>query len=94
VPTLLTPVCIYELKVDGFRALAHLANGRGELVSRNGNKFHGFAELADWLARHLRVENAVLDGELACVDNAGRSIFRDLLFRRRPCIFVALTCCF
>ena len=24
---------IYELKIDGFRALAHIAGGRGELIS-------------------------------------------------------------
>ena len=64
---------IYELKIDGFRALAHTADGRGELISRNGNVFRGFAELATWLAEHLRVESAVLDGEIACVDDAGRT---------------------
>ena len=26
---------IYELKIDGFRALAHIAGGRGELISRS-----------------------------------------------------------
>jgi bifunctional non-homologous end joining protein LigD len=80
---------IFELKVDGFRALAHIEDGRGELVSRNGNTFHGFAELAAWIAAHLRAENAVIDGEIACVDDGGRPIFRDLLFRRRECIFFA-----
>ena len=29
---------IFELKIDGFRALAHLSEGRGELISRNGKK--------------------------------------------------------
>src|SRR5690349_18006712 len=67
---------IYELKIDGFRALAHLKDGRGELVSRNGNTFHGFAELSDRLANHLRVDSAVLDGEIACVDDSGRPQFR------------------
>src|SRR6058998_40187 len=43
---------IYELKIDGFRALARIADGRGELVSRNGNVFRGFKELATWLAEH------------------------------------------
>jgi hypothetical protein len=43
----------------------------------------GFAELAAWIAEHLRVESAVLDGEIACVDDDGRPVFRDLLFRRR-----------
>ena len=80
---------IYELKIDGFRALAHLQDGRGELISRNGNVFRGFADLAGWLAAHFRVESAVLDGEIACVDDAGRSVFNDLLFRRRECVFFA-----
>jgi ATP-dependent DNA ligase len=34
---------LFELKIDGFRALAHLPNGKGELISRNGNVFRGFA---------------------------------------------------
>jgi bifunctional non-homologous end joining protein LigD len=80
---------IFELKIDGFRALAHVENGRGELVSRKGNTFRGFAELADWIAKHLRVQSAVLDGEIACVDEGGRPVFRDLLFRRRQCVFIA-----
>jgi len=61
----------------------------GELISRNGNTFHGFAELAKWIAEHLRVESAILDGEIACVDDCGRPVFRDLLFRRRQCVFIA-----
>jgi len=36
-----------------------------------------------------RVESAVLDGEIACVDDAGRPNFRDLLFRKGQCIFIA-----
>ena len=80
---------IFELKIDGFRALAFIEGGTGELVSRNGNTFHGFAELAGWIADHLGVENAVLDGEIACVDDCGRPIFRDLLFHKRHCVFIA-----
>jgi hypothetical protein len=49
----------------------------------------GFADLAAWIAEHLRVESAVLDGEIACVDELGRPVFRDLLFRRRQCVFIA-----
>jgi len=80
---------IFELKIDGFRALAHIADGQGELISRNRNVFRGFSELATWIAQHLRVESAVLDGEIACLDERGRPNFRDLLFRQRQCIFVA-----
>jgi ATP-dependent DNA ligase len=63
----------YELKIDGFRALAYIETGQGELISRNANTFRGFADLATWIAEHLRVESAVLDGEIACVDDAGQS---------------------
>jgi bifunctional non-homologous end joining protein LigD len=41
------------------------------------------------IAEHLRVESAVLDGEIACVDDCGRAVFSDLLFRRRECVFIA-----
>src|SRR5262245_53941543 len=34
---------IYELKIDGFRALAHIDGGQAQLISRNGNTFRGFA---------------------------------------------------
>jgi bifunctional non-homologous end joining protein LigD len=80
---------IYELKIDGFRALAYIQAGKGELISRNGNVFRGFVDLATWIAEHLRLESVVLDGEIACVDESGRPVFRDLLFRRRQCVFIA-----
>ena len=80
---------IFELKIDGFRSLAYIENGPCDLVSRNGNTFRNFKDLALWLGQNLRVENAVLDGEIACVDEAGRSVFNDLLFRRRECVFFA-----
>ena len=80
---------IFELKIDGFRSLAYIENGQCELVSRNGNTFRNFKDLAHWIGEHLRIENAVIDGEIACVDELGRSVFNDLLFRRRECVFFA-----
>jgi ATP-dependent DNA ligase len=38
--------------------------------SRNGNPFRGFADLTTWIAEHVPVESAVLDGEIACIDEA------------------------
>jgi ATP-dependent DNA ligase len=32
-------------------------------------------------SEHLRLESAVLDGEICCLDEEGRPNFRDLLFR-------------
>jgi hypothetical protein len=50
---------------------------------------NGYTLLAQWIGENLRVENAVIDGEIACVDDSGRSLFNDLLFRRRQCLFFA-----
>src|SRR5215831_17294777 len=80
---------IFELKIDGFRSLAYIENGQCDLVSRNGNRFRNFRDLAEWIGENLRVESAVIDGEIACVDDSGRSIFNDLLFRQRECLFFA-----
>src|SRR5215831_14623028 len=80
---------IFELKIDGFRSLAYIENDKCNLVSRNGKIFRNFKDLAQWIGDHLRVENAVVDGEIAYVDDFGRSVFNDLLFRRRECVFFA-----
>jgi bifunctional non-homologous end joining protein LigD len=41
--------------------------------------------LASALAKRLRVSDAILDGEVICVDETGRPIFIDLLRRKEPC---------
>jgi len=78
---------IFELKIDGFRSLAYIEKGQCDLVSRNGNTFRNFKNLAQWIGQNLRMENAVTDGEIACVDDMGRSVFNDLLSRWRECVF-------
>jgi hypothetical protein len=57
--------------------------GRAQLISRNGNPFASFADLAqDISAAVPNTRLTVLDGEIVCVDNRGKPQFRDLLFRR------------
>jgi len=80
---------LYELKLDGFRALAFVDRGRSQLVSRNGNRFRRFDALAATLARSVRATSAVLDGEVVCLDDDGRPDFRALLFHRAEPYFVA-----
>jgi bifunctional non-homologous end joining protein LigD len=82
------PDFLFELKHDGFRALAHIWDGRCELISRKRNAYKSFNELRENLAK-LNVQNAVIDGELVCLDSEGRSIFNELLFRRGSPIFYA-----
>ena len=79
---------IFEVKHDGFRALAFIEKGQCQFVSRNGNTFRRFTELSAWIGTRINVD-AVIDGELACVDEAGRSMFNDLLFNRGGCVFLA-----
>ena len=80
---------IFELKIDGFRSLAYIEHGQCDLVSRNGNTFRNFKDLGQCIGENLRLENAVIDAEIACVDDLGRSVFNDLMFRRRVCVFFA-----
>ena len=73
-------------------ASAHLRTSRTtkcDLVSRNGNTLRNFKDLAQWIGENLRVESAVIDGESACVDEYGRSVFNNLLFRRGECLLFA-----
>jgi ATP-dependent DNA ligase len=59
----------FELKYDGFRGLAHIRSGKYQLISRNGNPFPSFADLAASIAASLPgVQDAVLDGEIVCLD--------------------------
>ena len=73
---------IYELKLDGFRALAYIDGHHCRLVSRNGHTFKHWPYLNVELAHIIRCDSAVLDGEIVCFDDDGRPNFHKLLFRR------------
>jgi len=45
---------LFELKYDGFRALAYLEHGRCRLVSRNGHGFSSFESPLDHLGIFIR----------------------------------------
>src|SRR5262252_5298616 len=80
---------VFELKYDGFRALAYVDAGSCRLVSRKNHVCKAYAPLCEWIGKHLRAENAVLDGELTCLDEEGRRQFNRLLRRRGEPVFVA-----
>jgi bifunctional non-homologous end joining protein LigD len=80
------PDFLFELKHDGFRALAHIWDGNCELISRKHNSYKTFNELRANLAK-LKVKNAVIDGELVCLDLDGRTIFDELLHRKGSPVF-------
>jgi bifunctional non-homologous end joining protein LigD len=82
------PDWLFELKHDGFRSLAYIENGQCRLVSRYRNTYKSFETLSHDLAR-LRVENAILDGEIVCLDSNGHGQFKELLYRRGRTVFFA-----
>ena len=83
------PDWLFELKYDGFRALAMIEHGRAQLLSRNGHPFASFAELGKQISDSLPNTRAVIDGEICSLDRRGRPQFKNLLFRRGnpPCFF-------
>ena len=65
---------MYEIKFDGYRALA-FKNGKDvRLISRNKKPFD-YPELVDALKK-LPAERVILDGEIAALDEKGRSSFQ------------------
>jgi bifunctional non-homologous end joining protein LigD len=74
---------LYEIKWDGYRALAFVEDGRAILLSRNENDLtQAFAELAAELPARLRARRVLLDGEIVALDQRGRSSF-SLMQQRR-----------
>lgn len=68
---------IFEVKWDGYRAVAEVQDGGVLLYSRNGISFNKrFSPIVDSL-KQLRFE-AVLDGEIVVVDNRGYPDFQML----------------
>jgi bifunctional non-homologous end joining protein LigD len=75
------PDWIFELKHDGFRAVAYIEVGSCRLISRKQIQHKSFAGLATAIAG-LRVKDAILDGEIVALDKFGRSQFNTLMPRK------------
>ncbi len=82
---------IYEIKFDGFRAIA-FRDARGtRLLSRNNKDFaQKFPEIVDAVSA-VDVRDVILDGEVVALDDKGRSSFQLLqahdLGQERPPLF-------
>jgi bifunctional non-homologous end joining protein LigD len=69
---------VHEIKLDGYRILAHVGGGKVSLVTRNGKDW---TERMRPIARELEswpVESAILDGEVVVLDERGISSFQSL----------------
>jgi ATP-dependent DNA ligase len=83
------PDWLFEFKYDGFRALCYIEAARCRFISRRGKMMSRFAALADQVAAELKVNDAILDGEVIESDETGRPQFYDLLRRARAPSYVA-----
>lgn len=82
---------LYEIKFDGWRALALKGGSQCRVLSRNEKDFGAkFPEIMASVAQ-LDVQDAILDGEIVALDTEGRSSFQLLqaydLGEKRPPIF-------
>jgi bifunctional non-homologous end joining protein LigD len=69
------PDWLFEIKWDGYRAIAFIEDGRVRMVSRTQNDLTAqFSELAT-LPQFLVSERAILDGEIVALDDEGRPSF-------------------
>lgn len=66
---------LFEMKWDGYRALAYVEKRKVELLSRNQNSFNQlFPSIIDELKKAS--EDILLDGEVVILDKEGRSQFQ------------------
>jgi bifunctional non-homologous end joining protein LigD len=83
------PDWVYEIKHDGFRALAVIERGQCRFISRKKHKLFGLRDLAAAIAREVNAETAILDGELAVPDHHGRTVFAWMMKRRHEARYFA-----
>ena len=69
------PNWLFEIKWDGYRAVAFIDEGSLRLVSRTQNDLtKQFPELGD-LPKFVKAKRAILDGEIVALDDQGRPSF-------------------
>ena len=69
------PDWLFEIKWDGYRAIAFIDNGKVRLVSRNQNELTArYPELKD-MPEFVKAKTAILDGEVVALDAEGRASF-------------------
>src|SRR5438552_14328344 len=70
------PGWLFEVKWDGFRALARVIQGEATLKSRQGNDLtQRFPTVANEIPKAVKTPDCVLDGEVCALDEQGRSSF-------------------
>ena len=69
---------MHEIKWDGYRVSAYVADGKATIRTRNGHDWTARFPAIARAAAALKVRSAVLDGEAVILDERGRSSFAEL----------------
>jgi bifunctional non-homologous end joining protein LigD len=69
------PQWLYEIKWDGYRAIAYLDGGSTRLVSRNQNDLTAAYPELHSIGDYVKARTAILDGEIVALDEQGRPSF-------------------
>jgi bifunctional non-homologous end joining protein LigD len=69
------PQWLYEIKWDGYRAVAYLDSGAIRLVSRNQNDLTAAYPELHSVGDYVKARTAILDGEIVALDEQGRPSF-------------------
>jgi bifunctional non-homologous end joining protein LigD len=81
---------VFEVKWDGYRAIAYLNGGDTTLLSRNDNDLtQRFSNVAKEITKAVKSPNAVLDGEVCALDEQGRSSFSAMQQGSGPLVYYA-----
>ena len=84
------PGWVFEVKWDGYRALAYLREAETKLVSRNGNDLTPrFSHIAKEIAKATKSPDAVIDGEVCALDEHGRASFSAMQQGGAPLVYYA-----
>ena len=72
------PEWVHEIKLDGYRVLARIERGRVRLLTRTRQDWTDHFDAVAEAAAALPVKEALLDGEVVALDQAGVSSFQAL----------------
>jgi bifunctional non-homologous end joining protein LigD len=81
---------VYEIKQDGYRAIALMDGSSAMLYSMSGQDYSSQFRQIVFALQTLRQGNLVLDGEIVALDENGRASFQELQNRRtsrRPIVY-------
>src|SRR3954447_5988978 len=80
----------FEVKFDGFRAVAYIRGGECTMLSRNDHDLtERFPDVAKALVKAVKSPNAVVDGEICRIDPTGLTSFSELQQGSGPLVFYA-----